>query len=447
MTLVGRRAVLRGLGASVALPYLESLAGAVAQEERPRRCAFLYFPNGVNTLTWQIREAGAGYRPTEPFAPLAGLRDHITPISGLHHPNGLGQAHECEKIWLTAAKVSQEGGAFRNSLSADQRIAAVAGAHTRFPSLEMAVTGGTLAWSADGIPIPAERNPARLFDRLFGDEPGGAAAARRRLDRRGSVLDVVLDQARGVRRTIGAEDRSSLDEYLHSVREVELRTERSVAWLDVPKPPVDAETKARFRTALSPAEAGEIYRTVYDLMVLAFRTDMTRVITCMTGSEAHGLALPEIAIAQTRHELSHHNGDPEQLRRLSQADLFLMEQFAYLVERLKSAREGEASLLDRTVLVYGSGMCYGHSHGNANLPTIVAGGRSLGLKHGRHLDYNLPKIGAYDLADVKRQYGICSRPADPEARVSNLLLTVIRAMGVEADRFGDSLRPMTELLA
>jgi hypothetical protein len=186
---------------------------------------------------------------------------------------------------------------------------------------------------------------------------------------------------------------------------------------------------------------------MYDLMVLALRTDMTRVITCMTGSETAALSLPEIGIQQGRHELSHHNGNPDLMNRLAQYDTFLTERFSYFLDQLKSYDEQGESLLDRTMVLYGSGMSYGHSHGNANLPLILAGGKSLGLAHGRHLDYNLPKIGRYDLADTKRHYSICVRPVDEDARLSNLLLTMLQRMGVEAESFGDSLGTIPELVS
>lgn len=449
-----RRTVLRGVGATLALPLLDCMrpATATAAEKakaitKPKRSVFIYLPNGVNTLTYQIQQAGKGYELTSPLKSLEKHRANITPISGLYHPNGIGQAHECDKIWLTGAKISQEGGAFRNTVSADQLMAEVAAPHTRFPSLELTVTGGTLAWSRDGVPLPAERRPKVVFERLFGEEAGGKEVARRKLDRRGSVLDLVLDDARSLRRSIGTDDRTKLDEYLHSVREVEVRTDRAEAWLDIPKPEVDPKTKAHLSRNIPNTEAGDYYRTMYDLMVLALRTDMTRVITCMSGSESNGLAIPEIGVAQTRHELSHHNGDPEQLRRLTQCDTFLAEQFTYFLDRLSAYEEEGDNLLDRTQVLWGSGMAYGHSHGNANLPTILAGGKSLGLAHGQHVDFNLPKLGQYDTSDPGKHYRVCSRPIDEKAHLNNLLLTMLQRMDVETETFGDSLGGVGEVEA
>jgi hypothetical protein len=437
-----RRHVLRGAGAAIALPMLHCMRpvrGAAAENTRPKRSVFIYVPNGVNTLTWQIEQAGRDYQLTAPMRSLQRHREDITPISGLHHPDVLGKHHNCDKVWLTGADVPADGGAFRNSVSADQVIAEVQGIHTRFASLEIAITGGSLAWSREGIQLPAERRPRALFDRLFGVEKDGKEAARRKLKRHGSVLDLVLDDAKSLRRRVGTEDQTKLDEYLTAIRQVEERTARAEGWLDVPKPEVEEKLASRLSRDIDQKEAGEYYRTIYDLMVLALRTDMTRVITCMTGSESHGLAIPEIGIVQTRHELSHHNGDPEQMRRLTQTDTFLVEQFSYFLDQLKTHRDDDGTLLDTTQVLWGSGMAYGHSHGNANLPLILAGGRALGAKHGEHIDFNLPKINQYDLSNAKGHYQICSRPVDPNARLSNLLLTMLHRAGVETDRFSDSV--------
>ena len=450
--LTSRRTFLRGAAASIALPLLDCMTPLRAAAEvaaLPKRSVFVYIPNGVNVLTWQITQAGKGYQFSEPMKSLEKHREVLTPISGLHHPNGLGQAHECEKIWLTGAKVSQEGGAFRNSISADQLMADVAAPHTRFSSLELSVSRGntTLAWSRDGVPLPADDSPKNVFNRLFGAEVGGIDVQRRRLNRRHSVLDTVLDDAKAMRKNLGTDDRSKLDEYLHSVRDIEVRTERLDAWLNIPKPKVEKEVADNLQRNVSKAEAGDYYRTMYDLIVLAMRTDMTRVATFMSGTESNGLAIPEIGIPQTRHELSHHNGDPEQMVRLSRSDAFIVEQFSYFLDQMRAIKDGGETLLDRTQILFGSGMSYGHSHGNANLPLVLAGGKSLGLKHGTHVDFNLPKIKKYDTATAVNHYTVCHKPVDTSAKVSNLLLTMIQRMDVKAEQFSDSTGPMSELVA
>ncbi len=442
---MSRRQVVRGLGACMALPLLNCM-GALPAASRPKRSVFLYIPNGVNTLTWQIEKPGAGYALTTPLASLERHRADVTPISGLHHPKVIGKQHNCDRVWLTGADVPGDGGAFRNSVSADQLMAEVQGKATRFASLELAIEGHSLAWSRDGIQIPAERNTRTIFNALFGVDKDSKEVQRRRLNRRGSILDVVMADAQKVNHKLGSEDRSKLDEYLTAVRQVEVRTERAESWLDIAKPKIAAADEARLTRKLDMSQAGEYYRLFYDLMVMALRTDSTRVITCMIGSEANGGAIPDIGISQTRHGLSHHNGDPEQLRRLTQTDTFLVEQLSYFLDQLKAFEEEGRPLLDTTQVLWGSGMAYGHSHGNANLPTLFAGGRALGVKHGQHVDFNLPKIGQYNVADSQNHYRICSRPVDGDARLSNLLLTMLQRMDVQTEQFQDSLRPLAEVV-
>ena len=178
---------------------------------------------------------------------------------------------------------------------------------------------------------------------------------------------------------------------------MEQRAARLESWLDVPKPKVDPAAAAPFQRDVSKAQAGEYWRTMFDLIVLALRTDMTRVVTYMNGSEGNGLAIPEIGITQARHNLSHHNGDPVVLDRLARSDAFIMQQFAGFLDRLAEVQEGGEPLLDRTMVLFGSGMSFGHSHSNSNLPILLAGGRGLGLRHGQHIDYNHPEGYAYTL--------------------------------------------------
>lgn len=448
--LLNRRHFLRGAGAMVALPLLDCMrparAAAADKAPKPKRSVFLYIPNGVNTLTWQIEKAGAEFAFSKPMQSLEKHRADVTPISGLHHPMVLGKHHNCDRVWLTGANVPGDGGAFRNTVSADQLMAEVQGQSTRFASLELAVEGHSLAWSRDGIQIPAERNSRTIFNMLFGVERESKSEISRRLNRRGSILDVVANDAKRVTSKLGSEDRSKLDEYLTAVRQVEVRTERAEAWLNIPKPKIDAADEARLTRKLEMSQVREYHRLFYDLMVLALRTDSTRVITCMICSESNGGAIPDIGISQTRHGLSHHNGDPEQLRRLTETDTFLIEQFSYFLDQLKAQKEDDRPLLDTTQVLWGSGMAYGHSHGNANLPTILAGGRALGYKHGQHVDFNLPKIGKYNVADTSAHYRICSRPVDENARLSNLLLTMLQRSDVKTEKFQDSLGPISKMV-
>ena len=456
--LLNRRHFLKGIGAAMALPLLNAMVpfrASAAEAAKPRRSVFVYIPNGVNGMNWQVTKAGRDYELSSSLKPLARHREDFTVFSGLHHPNGLGQAHVCADTWLTGAKIdAQSARKYENTISCDQLMAEVTGLQTRFPSLELSISSGTgrplnsstLAFSRDGVPLPAEDNPKTIFNRLFGEEQGGLAAQRARLGKRQSVLDAVLDDAKSLRLELGKDDRTKLDEYLHSVRDVEQRTERLDAWLDTPKPKLEKNLAAPFQRDVPKARAGEYWRTMFDLIVLALRTDMTRGVTYMNGSEGNGLAIPEIGITQARHNLSHHNGDPVVLERLAKSDAFIMEQFAHFLDELRKVQDGDEPMLDRTMVLFGSGMSYGHSHANSNLPILLAGGRGLGLKHGQHLDYNRPHLkGDYTLSyDEWRD--LCGKPRDEKARLSNVMLTMLQKMEVHSEKFVDSLGPVSELI-
>lgn len=458
--LLNRRHFLRGLGATMALPLLDAmvpmrLRAAAATAAKPSRSVFVYIPNGVNGMSWQVTKAGRDYDLSPSLKPLAKHQQDFTVFSGLHHPNGLGQAHVCADTWLTGAKIDAQGGRkYENSISCDQVMAEVVGQQTRFSSLELSISSGTgqpfnsntLSFSRDGVPLPAEDNPKNIFNRLFGEEPGGIGAQRARLTKRRSVLDAVMGEAKSLRLDLGTDDRCKLDEYLHAVRDVEQRAERLDAWLDVPKPVVDQKQAAPFQRDVPKAQAGEYWRTMFDLIVLALRTDMTRVVTYMNGSEGNGLAIPEIGITQARHNLSHHNGDPVVLERLAKSDAFIMEQFAHFLNELSTVQDGGEPLLDRTMVLFGSGMSYGHSHCNSNLPILLAGGRGLGLKHGQHIDYNRPHLKEDYSLGYEEWRGLCGKPKDGNARLNNVLLTMIQKMEVNAETFVDSLGPVSEIV-
>jgi hypothetical protein len=407
-------------------------------------------------MNWQVTKAGRDFEFSSSLKPLARYREDVSIFSGLHHPNGIGQAHVCADTWLTGAKIdAQSGRKYENTVSVDQMMAEVVGQQTRFPSLELSISSGTghpfgtntLAFSRDGVPLPAEDNPKTIFNRLFGEEPGGAAAQRARLTKRHSVLDAVLDDAKSLRLELGKDDRTKLDEYLHSVRDVEQRTERLDSWLDIPKPTLAKNLSEPFQRDVPKAHAGEYWRTMFDIIVLALRTDMTRVVTYMNGSEGNGLAIPEIGITQARHNLSHHNGDPVVLERLANSDAFIMEQFAHFLGELTTIKDGDEPLLDRTMVLFGSGMSYGHSHCNANLPILLAGGRGLGLKHGQHIDYNRPFLKEDYTMSYDEWRSLCGKPKDDKARLSNLMLTMLQKMDVKAEKFVDSLGPVSEIVA
>ena len=436
--LIDRRHALRAMGTCIALPMLECMIPLKAKEktETPRRSAFMYLANGVHSLNYQITKPGKDYTFSRSLKPLEKFRNVITPVSGLHHPGSLGHHHNCIDIFLTGAKI---GAAHRNTISVDQKMAQVSGQHTRYPSMEIALTQGSLAWTADGVQLPAQRRCSQIFASLFEEPKGGIAAQRKALRRKASVLDDNLAEVRALSQKMGTADKGRLDQYLTSVREAEIRTRRADNWLDTPLPMISEADRKRTNRDIAKTQAGDYFRTVYDLMVLAFQTDVTRVATFSLGGEGDAFAIPEIGITESRHQLSHHGGDEGYMEKLTNYDTFAIEQFGYFLTRLSETKDlNGKSLLDSTMSLFGSGMSYGHSHGNANLPLVLAGGTDLGLKHGSHLDFNQGHFDGYTLDKPGDHYRLCSRPANSDAHMSNLLLLMAQKMGVETDQFGDS---------
>jgi hypothetical protein len=311
--------------------------------------------------------------------------------------------------------------------------------------MEIALTQDSLAWTADGVRLPAMRRCSEIFASLFEEPKNGKAAQRRELRRKGSVLDANLEEVRQLERKMGTEDKGRMDQYLTSVREAEIRTRRADVWLDTPLPQISAADRQRTNRDIPATKAGDYFRTVYDLMVLAFQTDTTRVATFSLGGEGDAFAIPEIGITESRHQLSHHGGDPGYMEKLTNYDAFAIEQFSYFLTRLAETKDfGGKPLLDSTMSLFGSGMSYGHSHGNANLPLVLAGGSGLGLRHGTHLDFNRRSTNFQgytfgpDGALTTAHYQVCSRPVNPDAHMSNLLLLMAQRMGVQIDQFADS---------
>ena len=447
---IDRRHALRAMGALISLPLLECMLPLRASEKRtatPRRSAFIYLANGVHSLNYQITKEGPDYAFSRSLQPLEPHRQAITPISGLHHPGNLSHHHNCISTWLTGGKL---GPTDRNTISVDQKMAEITAQHTRISSLEIALTQDSLAWTADGVRLPAMRRCSDIFASLFEEPKNGKTAQRRELRRKGSVLDANLDEVRQLETKMGTEDKGRLDHYLTSVREAEIRTRRADVWLDTPMPKISAADRQRTNRDIAPTKAGDYFRTVYDMMVLAFQTDTTRVATFSLGGEGDAFAIPEIGITESRHQLSHHGGDPGYMEKLTKYDTFAIEQFSYFLTRLAETKDLDGKpLLDSTLTLFGSGMSYGHSHGNANLPLVLAGGSSLGLRHGTHLDFNRKATNfqgytfGQDGALTTAHYQVCSRPVNTDARMSNLLLLMAQRMGVEIDRFGDSNKVVT----
>ena len=418
-----RRSLLRGAGVSVALPWLEALPAAAAAEP-PLRAIFISNNLGILPKPFFPRTTGRDYEPSPYLRRLAAWRQDFTVISGLSHPNVRG-GHSTDNCFLTAARNLTASG-FRNTISIDQFAAEQIGHRTRFPTLNLGVNidkaNRSLAWTRDGCLIPAEDRPGRLFERMFVTGRAADVAARRRqLRERGSILDALAADARRLEPRISTNDRRRLDQYLTSIRELEEQLQLAGAWDDRPKP---AAPVAKPEDVLNRAELFRGYETMLEMARLAIETDSTRLVTLMID----GFATPAFRLADDEtttdgyHNLSHHGQSAEKLRQLEQADLRQMELLADLLEKLAARREGEHRLLDRTIMLYGSNLGDANTHDNTNLPILVAGG---GFRHGAHL--------AFDHHD--------NRP------LSNLFVTILQRLGVEAEAFGSSTGRLADLTA
>ncbi len=440
---LARRTVLRGLGATIALPFLEAMmprAYAAPSTFRPLgssgtkptpRAIFCYVSNGVNGMEWVPAAKGAGYALSPTLETLKAHRNDFSVLTGLGHPHAKG-GHSGADTWLTGADLrAVPGKDYTNTVSIDQVIAEKIGAKTRFPSLEigdMSGTGGanhshTLAFDRNGTPLPTENNPQFLFNRLFvPDDASSREATLKRYAEKRSILDDVLAEAKTLGRKLGTADQSKLREYFDSVRETELRVQRQVEWIDVPKPKVDP-TGLQLNSKPNDNHDRPMWLDVMlEISYLAFLTDATRVITFEWAREAGGIAPG----GENHHELSHHGGDPGMLQKLASVDRAYLGRLDRFLTFLKSTDEGGRPMLDHTMVVYGSGMNSGAKgdHSPKDLPLLVAGGSAWGMKHNQHLAH------------------------DPEKHppLSNVLLTVAQKMGVETEKFQDATGTLTGLV-
>jgi hypothetical protein len=440
-----RRLFLRGLGASIALPMLESglprevrAAAAASPPKPPVRMAFLFVPNGVHLPEWKPAACGSAFELPPILQPLAAHRQKLLVLSGLAqdagfaHGDGPGDHARAAATFLTGVHpVKTDGRGIRAGISVDQ-VAADALRHaTRFASLELGLEAGrnaggcdsgyscaysnNISWRTPTTPSGKEINPRLVFERLFG---GGVAVeraqsqAKRDAERR-SILDLVQDDARTLQRRLASRDRQKLDEYLTSVREIEVRMERPAGAL------LDDDAPAAPRGI--PADYGQHARLMADLIVLAFRADLTRVATLMMANAGSGLAYPQIGVREGHHNLSHHQNRPENLQRIAQINRYHVEQLAYLLTRLDAVREGEQSLLDNAMIVYGSSLSDGDRHNHDDLPILLAGGGGGRVAGGRHLQFENP------------------------TPLMNLYLRMLHVAGIDAERLGDSTGPLPDI--
>ncbi|MFM7074412.1 MAG: DUF1552 domain-containing protein [Planctomycetota bacterium] len=426
-----RRAFLRGVGGvAVALPVLDAM-GAEVSERIPRRFCALYTANGmslprsehgIDEWSWfPTRQENGQFvfgKSTEPLSPF---RQQLSFLGGLYHPSGpKADPHVCSDMWLTGAPLHNPKPGAYNSVGLDQVVAQHTKQHCRQPSLVLSIdagTGflsrtGTISYSLDGRPIPAENSPRRVFDRLFRVERGSLLAERVELKRRIKLVDAVVESAKALNQQLGQSDRDRLEQYLTSLNEVESRLVASERWIDVP---IKEQDRSHLNLeANSEGEPAEYYRNMFDLVALAFDADITRSVAFMLNRE-DGMGVSDtfplkLGLKRTHHSLSH-AGDKEGQLAFAKYDLFLSEQLAQFFQRLQGYRDRQGSVLDNTIVLYGSGAST--THNPRNLPTLVAGGNNLGLRHGQYWRKG-------------------------ETRMSNLFLSILHALEIPQDSFADS---------
>ncbi len=406
---IPRRTVLRGLGTALALPWLEAMAPtaravgpAVAA---PKRMAFFYVPNGIHMPAWTPARVGPGFDLPEILRPLAPFQEDLLVLTGLAqdggnaHGDGGGDHARSMASFLTGIHPRKTSGmGIKAGVSVDQVAAQSLGRSTRFPSLELGIDRGAtsgdcdsgyscayssnISWRSESSPMAKEVNPKLVFDRLFaGQIAHESAEARARRDRyRKSILDFVAEDARQLRGKLGQVDRSKVDEYLGSVRELEGRLARS-------EKAVEIDLKGVPRPTGIPRDNREHIRLMFDVLALAFQTDTTRISTFAFANEASGRSYKFIGVPEGHHDLSHHGNDRDKQAKVQKINTYHVEQFAYFLAKLKATREGDGTLLDRSMIVYGSGISDGDRHNHDDLPILVAGKGGGTIKPGRHVVY------------------------------------------------------------
>jgi len=429
-----RRTFLKGVGVTIALPFLESMlpAGRVLGQgaaARPTRLACIYFPHGAIMPKWTPATEGAGFELSEILQPLKPFYDAITVISDLEHKQAYGSGATANHNRSAAAYLS---GAFAKTgakpelgITIDQIVAKKIGQETPLPSLELMIEEtslncgdglscayrDTIAWQGPHSPLPMENDPQVVFERLFGD---GNTPEQRRLRRSQSLslLDSVTGETASLQRRLPAEDRVRLDAYLTDVREIERRIQKAGSQLSddlaIPAPPTGV-----------PADVEEHMKLMYDLQVLAWQADITRVTTFLTCKELSNQSYPKSGIRDAFHVLSHHSNIQQNKERFAILNTYHVALFAYFLDRLASTKDGDGTLLDHSMVLYGSGMSDGNQHNHTDLPVILAGGASGRLKGGRHLRHpsNTP--------------------------MANLLLAMLEKFDIGEEKFGDSSGPLS----
>jgi Protein of unknown function (DUF1552) len=454
LTSLDRRRFLRGSGVALALPWFESLtrfANAAEPSVKRNRLACFYIPDGVpmplaedpayKDWSWFPHGNGSNFTFTKCLDPLEPLRDDVTVLSGLSHPSARSiHGHSNADQFLTGAPTGPSGD-YKNSISLDQTFAAHVGDQTRFASLVLSTDGGTgtprgahtASFNRSGRAIPAEHRPKRIFDMLFVKSDDDAA---RRLAVSQSVLDDLLADARALRTTLSNRDQKSLDQYLQSVRDTEIKVEKAKRWMNIPLPRVDVD---HLKLDITPEDPRVYLQTMFELMFLAFKTDSTRVATYQIGRE-NGVGVSDYLARAVgfnlTHQLSHNTKEPGGWKNFGTYCRFLSEEFGRFASKLKATPEpgGDGNMLDNTLLLFGSASSAFHL--SRNYPLILAGGKNMGFKHGQYLNYAgaNPAGGPWDGGREPWQ----KKVTHEDIPLSNLFVTMLQRLNVKTDRFADS---------
>ena len=435
---LSRRTLLRGLGVSIALPLLDSMIPAFAgPTKNPLRMMFHYVPNGIVMKDWTPVADGSVFDLPRLLQPLAAHRDKMLLISGLMQKNGdangdgPGDHARAAATYLTGVHAKKTQGAdISVGISMDQMAAQKVGNATRFPSLELTCEDGrmvggcdsgyscaysnSISWRSATTPNPPELNPRAAFERLFGtsDEDPETRKKNRRYDR--SILDGAMEDTKNLERNLGPSDRRKIDEYMSSVREIEARIQKTENDNKEIVPAMDKPVAA-------PADLSDHARLMYDLMRVAFQTDMTRIATFMLTREGSSRTYREIDLPEAHHPLTHHRGDPEMIEKVYRINRYHTGLFAEFIAKMAATPDGDGSLLDHSMIVYGAGLADGNRHEHVNLPVMIMGGASGTIKTGRHLS----------LAG--------------KTPINNLYVSMLDRMGVPVESLGDSTGPLREL--
>jgi hypothetical protein len=456
-----RRRFLRGTGVALALPMFEAVTrlGGAAEQRAPRkRLACFYMPDGVpmplaedpahKDWSWFPHGSGKDFTFTKCLEVLEPLRDEVTVLSGFSHPSVRSiHGHSNADQFLTGAATGPRG-EYENSISLDQEFASHVGDQTRFSSLVLSTDGGigtprgahTLSFNRSGRAIPAEHRPKRIFDMLFVKSDDDAA---QRLALSQSALDDLLADAHSLRKTLSSNDQKTLDEYLQSVRDTEIKVEKAKRWINIPLPTVDAD---HLNLDVTPKDPRVYLQTIYELIYLAFKTDSTRVATYQLGRE-NGVGVSDyLARAvgfRLTHQLSHDTKEPDGWKNFGIYCRFIAEELGRFARRLKETPEpgGDGNMLDNTLVLYGSASSAFHL--SRDYPLILTGGKSMGFKHGQYLNYGpeRPQGGPWLGGTEPWQREV----AHEDIPLSNLFVTMLQRLGVETDKFADSTGTVAEV--